>query len=103
MSARCLIIEDEKDTARFISNGLKQAGYSVTVSPEITEGLLLASEAQWDIIILDRMLSGNVDGLSILKTLREIGKTTPVLVLSALATLDERVRGLRGGADDYLT
>jgi two-component system OmpR family response regulator len=103
MSARCLIIEDEADTARFIYNGLKQAGYSVTVCPESTEGLLFASEGQWDIIILDRMLPGSVDGLSILKTLREMGKTTPVLILSALATLDERVRGLRGGADDYLT
>lgn len=103
MSSRCLIIEDETDTARFICNGLKQAGYSVTVCPDSTEGLFLASEEEWDIIILDRMLSDNVDGLSILKTLREMDKTTPVLILSALATLDERVRGLRGGADDYLT
>ena len=103
MSVRCLIIEDEADTARFICKGLEQAGYSVTVCPESTQGLLMASEERWDIIILDRMLSGNVDGLSILKILRELGKTTPVLILSALATLDERVRGLRRGADDYLT
>jgi len=103
MSFRCLIIEDEADTARFICNGLKQAGYSVTVCGDSVDGLHLACSEQWDIVILDRMLPGNVDGLSIVKTLRELGKTTPVLILSALASLDERVRGLRGGGDDYLT
>jgi two-component system, OmpR family, response regulator len=103
MSVRCLIIEDEADTARFVSNGLKEAGYTVTWCSESVEGLNLASGEQWDLIILDRMLPGNVDGLSIVKTLRELGKTTPVLILSALASLDERVRGLRGGGDDYLT
>lgn len=103
MSVRCLIIEDEADTARFVCNGLKEAGYTVTWCSESVEGLTLASCEQWDIIILDRMLPGNVDGLSIVKTLRELGKTTPVLILSALASLDERVRGLRGGGDDYLT
>jgi two-component system OmpR family response regulator len=103
MSVRCLIIEDEADTARFVSNGLKEAGYTVSWCSESVEGLNLASGEQWDIIILDRMLPGNVDGLSIVKTLRELGKTTPVLILSALASLDERVRGLRGGGDDYLT
>jgi two-component system OmpR family response regulator len=57
----------------------------------------------WDVIVLDRMLPNDVDGLSILNTLRGVGKTTPVLILSALAGLDERVKGLRGGCDDYLT
>jgi len=103
MTARCLIIEDEADTARFIHTGLKEAGFSATCCSEGMEGLRLASDQQWDIIILDRMLPGNIDGLSIVKTLRELGKTTPVLILSALASLDERVRGLRGGGDDYLT
>jgi len=99
---RCLILEDEVDTARFIHAGLKEAGFTVTCCSEGVEGLRLASGQQWDIIILDRMLPGNIDGLSIVKTLRELGKTTPVLILSALASLDERVRGLRGGGDDYL-
>ncbi|MGD0883950.1 MAG: response regulator transcription factor [Thermodesulfovibrionales bacterium] len=103
MSVRCLIIEDEEDTARFICTGLKEAGFSVTWCGEGVEGLHLATGEQWDMIILDRMLPGNIDGLSIVKTLRELGKTTPVLILSALASLDERVRGLRGGGDDYLT
>jgi two-component system, OmpR family, response regulator len=103
MSMRCLIIEDEADTARFVCNGLKEAGYTVMWCSESVKGLDLATYEQWDIIILDRMLPGKVDGLSIVKTLRELGKTTPVLILSALASLDERVRGLRGGGDDYLT
>ncbi len=103
MSTRCLIIEDETDTARFVCNGLKEAGFTATWSKEGAEGLHLATSEPWDVIILDRMLPGNVDGLSIVKTLRDLGKTTPVLILSALASLDERVRGLRGGGDDYLT
>lgn len=103
MSVRCLIIEDEADTARFVCNGLKEAGYNVTWCRKSVEGLDLAVSEQWDIMILDRMLPGNTDGLSIVKTLRELGKTTPVLILSALASLDERVRGLRAGGDDYLT
>jgi two-component system, OmpR family, response regulator len=103
MNLRCLIIEDEADTARFVSNGLKEAGYTVTWCSKGVEGLDIATSEQWDVIILDRMLPGNIDGLSIVKTLRELGKTTPVLILSALASLDERVRGLREGGDDYLT
>jgi len=99
----CLIIEDEADTARFVCNGLKESGFTVTWCSNGVEGLHLAGSEQWDIIILDRMLPGNIDGLSIVKTLRDLGTTTPVLILSALASLDERVRGLRGGGDDYLT
>ena len=103
MSMSCLIIEDETDTARFVCNGLREAGYTVTWCSDAVEGLHLAVNEQWEVIILDRMLPGNIDGLSIVKTMRELGKTTPVLILSALASLDERVRGLRGGGDDYLT
>src|SRR5262249_1455276 len=66
-------------------------------------GLHLATNERWDVIVLDRMLPGSVDGLSVVATMRNLGKTTPVLILSALASLDERVRGLRGGGDDYLT
>ncbi len=103
MGKRCLIIEDDADTARFVCNGLKQAGFIVTWCNAYEEGLQQATSEFWDIIILDRMLPGNHDGLSIVKTLRELNKTTPILVLSALASLDERVRGLREGGDDYLT
>jgi len=100
---RCLVIEDEAETARYICNGLAEAGHTVTLCGDGVRGLDLATQEHWDIVILDRMLPGGIDGLSILATLRGLGKTTPVLILSALASLDERVRGLRGGGDDYLT
>jgi two-component system, OmpR family, response regulator len=99
----CLIIEDEEDTARYICNGLEEAGHAVQHCRTGVEGLDLAANGAWDVVILDRMLPGGVDGLSILATMRALGKPTPVLILSALASLDERVRGLRSGGDDYLT
>ena len=100
---RCLVIEDEADTARYVCNGLEEAGHTTTLVSDGINGLHLAANERWDAIILDRMLPGGVDGLSIISTIRDLGKTTPVLILSALASLDERVRGLRGGGDDYLT
>ena len=98
---RCLVIEDEADTARYICNGLTEAGHTATLVRDGVCGLDLATNERWDVIVLDRMLPGDVDGLSIIATIRNLGKTTPVLILSALASLDERVRGLRGGGDDY--
>jgi two-component system, OmpR family, response regulator len=100
---QCLLIEDDADTPRYITNGLREAGFVVEWSRDGVDGLHLATSERWDVIILDRMLPGKVEGLSIVGTLRALGKTTPVLVLSALASLDERVRGLQGGGDDYLT
>ena len=100
---RCLVIEDEADTARYVCDGLEEAGHTATLVGDGVNGLHLATNEHWDAIILDRMLPGGVDGLSIISTIRHLGKTTPVLILSALASLDERVRGLRGGGDDYLT
>ncbi len=89
---RCLVIEDDADTARYISNGLKEAGFLVVWCRNGVDGLHLATSGRWDIVILDRMLPGDVEGLSIIQALRTLGKTTPVLILSALASLDERVR-----------
>ena len=100
---RCLVIEDEADTARYVCNGIEEAGHTATLVRDGVNGLHLATNEHWDVIILDRLLPGGVDGLSIISTIRHLGKTTPVLILSALASLDERVRGLRGGGDDYLT
>jgi two-component system, OmpR family, response regulator len=100
---QCLVIEDDADTARFITKGLKEAGFAVVWCGNGVDGLHLATSQRWDVVIVDRMLPGNVDGLSIVEALRTLGKTTPVLILSALASLDERVRGLGGGNDDYLT
>lgn len=100
---QCLLIEDDADMARYIRNGLKEAGFVVTWCRKGVDALHLATGERWDVIVLDRMLPGDVEGLSIVQTMRTLGKTTPVLVVSALASLDERVRGLRGGGDDYLS
>lgn len=100
---RSLVIEDEADTGRYICNGLKEAGFAPTWCDNGVDGLHLATNEQWDVVILDRMLPGEIDGLAIVETLRSLGKTTPVLILSALASLDERVCGLHSGSDDYLT
>ena len=100
---RCLIIEDDEQAARYISGGLEAAGHAAVACGNGVDGLYLASNENWDAIVLDRMLPGGVDGLSILTTIRSLGKVTPVLILSALSSLDERIKGLRGGGDDYLT
>jgi len=100
---RCLVIEDERETAQYICKGLKEAGFTVAACGNGLDGLHLASTEPWDVIILDRLLPGEVDGLAIVQTLRTLGKTTRVLILSALANVDDRVRGLQNGGDDYLT
>lgn len=99
---QCLIIEDDRDNARYLANGLTELGHMVSVSGDGVSGLENAMKSNWDIIILDRILPNHVDGLSILSTLRALGKKTPVLVLSALSAVDDRVDGLRAGGDDYL-
>lgn len=100
---RCLVIEDDISTSRYICNGLNEAGYNATASYSGFEGLQLATGESWDIVILDRLLPGQIDGISIIGKLREQGNNTPVLILSALSSIDERVRGLRSGGDDYLS
>jgi len=99
----CLIIEDDHENARYIANGFTELGHRAVVCHDGVDGLRQATEEHWDVILLDRMLPNDVDGLSILSTLRGLGKKTPVLVLSALSALDERVKGLKAGGDDYLT
>jgi two-component system OmpR family response regulator len=100
---RCLIIEDDEENANYIARELQELGYQTQIGRDGRSGLALASTATWDVIILDRMLPNEVDGLSILTALRGWGNKTPVLVLSALSALDQRVRGLKAGGDDYLT
>ena len=102
-SARLLLIEDEQDMARYLRTGLEEAGYQVTHADQANQALKLALAQQWDIMIVDRMLPHEQDGLDIIKAVRLASIQTPVLVLSALASLDDRVRGLREGGDDYLT
>ncbi len=100
---RFLIIEDDALNASYIADGLRQQGAQVSVCGDGVQGIALAVGEHWDVIILDRMLPDDFDGLQILQTLRALGKTTPVLVLSALTATDERVRGLKAGCDDYLS
>jgi two-component system OmpR family response regulator len=99
---RCLVIEDEVETARYIAKGLGEAGFSVTIAQNGIDGLYQATTSAWDVIVLDRMLPGTIDGLSVIRSLRDLGKRTPTIIVSALTNVDERISGLRGGADDYL-
>jgi len=99
---KVLIIEDDRETASYVAKGLKEAGFVVDQANDGLDGLGMAKEETYDALVVDRMLPG-LDGLSIIEVLRKTGKATPVLILSALGTVDERVRGLRSGGDDYLT
>jgi len=99
---RCLVIEDDVETSSYVCGGLREAGFNVLACDNGLDGLHHASNESWDVVVLDRLLPGKVDGLSIVGKLRDLGKTTPVLILSALSAVDERVRGLRSGGDDYL-
>ena len=101
MTRKILIVEDDPATASYIAKGLGEAGYSVETTDNGRDGLFLASEGIFDLIIADRMLPG-LDGLAMLSAVRAAGIDTPALVLSALASVDDRVDGLRAGADDYL-
>ncbi len=98
---RILLIEDDPETSRFIRKGLEEAGHVLDLAGDGRQGLLLALDAEHDAVVVDRMLPG-LDGLSIVRSLRAAGRTTPVLVLSALGEVDDRVEGLRAGGDDYL-
>jgi len=100
---RILVVEDDKDVAGFIVRGLKEAGHVVEHAATGRDGLFLATSEAFDAVVLDRMLPGGIDGLHILELLRGQKNPVPVLILSALADVDERVRGLRAGGDDYLT
>ncbi|HEX6013825.1 MAG TPA: response regulator transcription factor [Geminicoccaceae bacterium] len=96
-----LIIEDDRDAAGYMAKGLKESGHNVDVVHNGREGLLLAAGADYDVLVVDRMLP-ELDGLGVVKTLRATGNQTPVLFVSALGDVDERVKGLRSGGDDYL-
>ena len=102
VSGRVLVVEDDADTADYITKGLREAGFTVEHVSDGRDGLYLASSSAFDAIIMDRMMPG-MDGLSVVKALRAGGVETPILILSALSQLDERVLGLRAGGDDYLT
>jgi len=98
---KILVVEDEKKIAAFLERGLKENGFVVTVTRRGDEALELILQSAFDAVVLDVMLPG-LDGLSIVRRLRQRGNATPVLMLSARGAVDERVEGLEAGADDYL-
>jgi two-component system, OmpR family, response regulator len=99
---KLLVIEDDREAAAYIAKGLSESGYVVDLAPDGRTGLFMASSGNYDALIIDRMLPG-MDGLALLTALRAAEIRTPVLILSALGAVDDRVRGLRAGGDDYLT
>jgi two-component system OmpR family response regulator len=99
---RLLLIEDDLQAAEYLVKGLRESGYAVEHSPDGRDGMDKASRGPWDVIIADRQLP-YLDGLAIIAALRERSDRTPVLILSALGTVDDRVHGLKAGGDDYLT
>jgi two-component system OmpR family response regulator len=100
---KILIVEDNERVAGFITRGLRESGHTVEHANNGRDGLFIAASEPYDVIVMDRMLPGNIDGLTIIETLRQAGNRTPILILSALNDVDERIRGLRSGGDDYLT
>lgn len=98
---RILLIEDDHETAHYISLGLAGDGHEICTVRSGRDGLNLAGSEKWDLLIVDRMLP-EIDGLSVVKELRHAGVVTPVLFLTTLGGVDDRVSGLNAGADDYL-
>ncbi|HJP69489.1 MAG TPA: response regulator transcription factor [Sphingomicrobium sp.] len=101
MSKKILVVEDDPTTADYIVGGLEQNGFVVDHASNGRDGLFHATDGNYAAIVLDRMLPG-IDGLALLSALRAAGIQTPVIILSALSSTDERVKGLKSGADDYL-
>ena len=99
---RVLVIEDDRETAQFLLKALKESGHLADTAADGETGLVMAREGVYDVLIVDRMLPKR-DGLSIVETLRAEYFRTPALILSALGSVDDRVKGLRAGGDDYLT
>ena len=99
---RVLVVEDDDEVAAYLVKGLKEQGYTVDHAEDGKNGLFLATTEDYDVVVIDRMLP-ELDGLAIVKSVRAAGKTTPMLILSALGEVDDRVQGLRAGSDDYLT
>jgi two-component system OmpR family response regulator len=99
---KLLLVEDNERVARFVTKGLTEAGHTVDRCDNGRDGMFMAASEPYDAIIMDRMLPGGIDGLAIIEALRKTGSQTPILILSALGDVDERIRGLKSGGDDYL-
>jgi two-component system OmpR family response regulator len=100
---KVLLVEDNERVSNFVRKGLSEAGHTIDHADNGRDGMFLAAGEPYDAIVMDRMLPGDIDGLGIITALRKAGSRTPILILSALSDVDERIRGLKSGADDYLT
>ena len=98
---RILVVEDDREAAAYLTRGLKESGHIVDHAPDGEDGLHLAMAGNYDVAVVDRMMP-RLDGLSMVRRMRDEGNKTPVLFLSALGEVDDRVKGLRAGGDDYL-
>lgn len=98
---KLLIVEDDAEAASYLVKAFREAGHVADHAADGLDGYAMAAEGQYDVLVVDRMLP-KLDGLSLIRSLREQGKETPVLILSALGQVDDRVKGLRAGGDDYL-
>ena len=101
MGRKILLIEDDRETASYLVRGLSEEGHSVEHVEDGRDGLFRATDGSFDLVILDRMVPG-LDGLALLKAMRAAKVETPVLILSALASVTDRIEGLESGSDDYL-
>jgi two-component system, OmpR family, response regulator len=99
---KILVVEDDREAAEYLEKAFGEAGHTAHVASDGESGFVLAAEGDYDVLVVDRMLPRR-DGLSLIAGLRSRGNTTPVLILSALGAVDDRVTGLRAGGDDYLT
>jgi two-component system, OmpR family, response regulator len=98
---RILIVEDDREAAAYLTKAFREAGHAADPAPDGLDGYAMAREGHYDVLVVDRMLP-KLDGLSLIRSLREQAIATPVLILSALGQVDDRVKGLRAGGDDYL-
>jgi two-component system OmpR family response regulator len=99
---KLLIVEDNERVAQFLKKGLTEAGHTVDHADNGRDGMYMSVSEPYDAIIMDRLLPGGVDGLGIIEALRKTGNKTPIMILSALDNVDERIKGLKSGGDDYL-
>jgi two-component system OmpR family response regulator len=99
---KLLIVEDNERVSQFLLKGLAEAGHTVDHAANGRDGIFLAATGPYDAIVMDRMLPGGIDGIAIIETLRRTGNKTPILILSALGEVDDRIQGLKAGGDDYL-
>ncbi|KGF79670.1 XRE family transcriptional regulator [Massilia sp. JS1662] len=99
---KLLIVEDNERVSQFLLKGLAEAGHTVDHAANGRDGIFLAATGTYDAIVMDRMLPGGIDGIAIIETLRRTGNKTPILILSALGEVDDRIQGLKAGGDDYL-